>query len=199
MGDRDKWERRYLESDEPPPGGDPSAFLVRSLPLLPAPGRCLDLAGGQGRNALFLARRGWDVTLVDLAVAGVARARWAARRERVDLRVAAVDLEAEGLAVPEASVDLVLMLNYHERSLVSRAARWLRSGGALVVQGFGEPPDPARGAPGARDYFWRPNELLQLARPLRVVWYEDRIAVETENPRHPGPRRMVRMIARRTA
>jgi len=200
MREREKWQRRYLDSEEPFYGRKPSAFLARSLALLPPPGRCLDLGGGQGRNAVFLAGRGWEVTMVDVALAGVARARGWAHAEHVRLAAAVADLEEGALGIPDAAFDLVLAVNYHEHAILEGARRWLRPGGALFVEGFaqeqlgrdsGGPQDPA--------LLWRPNEMLSLAGGLRVVWYEDRLMAEDDNPRHKGEKWVVRLIARRTA
>jgi SAM-dependent methyltransferase len=200
VSDRERWERRYQDGDNRLHEPEPSAFLARSLPLLPSPGRCLDLGGGQGRNALFLAQRGWDVTMIDVALAGVARARSLARARSVPLAGAVADLETGGLSFREASLDLVLMINYHDPTTVVEAAGWLKVDGALIVQGFAhEQLGRASGGPQNPEYLWRPNQLLDLATPLRVVWYEDRLAADEENPRHPGPRWVVRLIARRTA
>jgi SAM-dependent methyltransferase len=200
MGERERWERRYQDSEEPVYGRKPSPFLVRSLPLLPSVGRCLDLGGGQGRNALFLARRGWDVILVDVAVAGVARARAGARAEMVHLSAAVADLNEGALAVPEQGFDLVLMINYHEHATVAAAGKWLRPGGALIVEGFAqEQLGRTSGGPQDPGLLWRPNEMLSLAGGLRVVWYEDRLTSDDDNPRHRGPKWVVRLIACRTA
>ena len=63
-GDRERWNARYLEEAETPP---PSPFLLALDGVLPRRGRALDVAGGSGRNALWLARRGLDVTLADVS------------------------------------------------------------------------------------------------------------------------------------
>jgi SAM-dependent methyltransferase len=200
MGEHDKWERRYGASEEPVCGHEPSPFLVRSLALLPPVGRCLDLGGGQGRNALFLARRGWDVVLLDAAVAGVARARAGARAETVPLALAVADLDEGAVAVCAQRFDLVLMINYHQHSPVAAAGTWLRPGGALVVEGFAEEQlGRTSGGPQDPALLWRPNELLSLVGSLRVVWYEDRLTSDDDNPRHRGAKWVVRLIARRTA
>ena len=200
MHEREDWERRYLESQEPVYGREPSAFLARSLPLLPPGGRCLDLGGGQGRNAVFLARQGWDVLLVDAAFAGAVRARAAARAEKVCVSALVADLSEDALAVPEASFDLVLMVNYHDRLATARAASWLRPEGALLVEGFAqEQLGRSSGGPQDPAVLWNPNELLSLVPGLRVVWYEDRLITDDDNPRHRGAKWVVRLIARRTA
>ena len=200
MREREKWDRRYQDSREGFYGRGPSPFLVRSLPLLPPPGRCLDLGGGQGRNAVFLAGQGWDVTMVDVALAGVARAHAWARAERVRLSGVVADLDEGALAISGSAFDLVLAVNYHEHAIVEAAQTWLRPGGALLVEGFArEQLGLGSGGPQDPELLWRPNELLALARGMRVVWYEDRLTDEDDNPRHRGKKWVVRLIARRTA
>ncbi|MGZ5958596.1 MAG: class I SAM-dependent methyltransferase [Myxococcaceae bacterium] len=200
MRERDKWDLRYQDSTEPFYGREPSAFLARSLPLLPPPGRCLDLGGGQGRNAVFLAGRGWEVTLVDVALAGVARARAWACATRVGLAGVVADLDEGALAIPERGFDLVLAVNYHDHAIIGAARTWLRPGGALLVEGFAqEQLGRSSGGPQNPALLWRPNELLTLAGGLRVVWYEDRLTAADDNPRHRGEKWVVRLIARRTA
>ena len=200
MDQRRHWERRYLESSEPFYGRPPSAFLERSVPLLPPAGRCLDIGGGQGRNAVFLARLGWDVVLVDVAIAGVATARLLARHDRVRLGAVVADLDESPLEVPVESVDLVLMINFHDSDLLRQSVKWLRPGGALVVEGFAQ-EQLGRGSGGPQDpaLLWGPNQLLRLVAPMRVVWYEDRLTDADDNRRHRGEKWVVRLIARRPA
>ncbi|HEX9052362.1 MAG TPA: methyltransferase domain-containing protein, partial [Anaeromyxobacter sp.] len=75
-GDRERWNARYAEEAETPA---PSPFLLSLDDVLPRRGRALDVAGGSGRNALWLARRGLDVTLADVSDVALARAARAAR------------------------------------------------------------------------------------------------------------------------
>ncbi len=200
MDEREKWESRYQAADEPFYGHRPSAFLFRSLELLPGPGYCLDIGGGEGRHALFLAGLGWEVTVADVAVSGLARARALCRDVRSRVRLLAADMTAPPLRPAPESVDLVLVVNFHDRGTVRSAAEWLRPGGVLLVEGFAL-EQSGRGSGGPRDVrrLWKSNELLSLAGGLRVVWYEDRETVEDDNPRHCGARWVVRMIARKEA
>jgi tellurite methyltransferase len=198
--ERRKWESRYLQAAEPFYGREPSPFLVRSLDLLPAAGQCIDVAGGEGRNSVFLALRGWRVTMVDVALAGVARARAAARHHGVSVAAAVADTASLPLRVSAESADLVLVVNYHDRAVIASAGAWLRPGGALLVEGFAsEQLGRSSGGPRDPDHLWKPNELLSLSKGLRVVWYEDRLVVGDDNPRHRGDKWVVRLIARKPA
>ncbi|WP_438043551.1 class I SAM-dependent methyltransferase [Sorangium sp. So ce128] len=126
--DRTRWDARYREGGGDP--GEPSAVLTALDPLLPRRGRALDLAGGAGRHALWLARRGLDVTLADISEVGLGIARTAAAREGLALRTVALDVERDPL--PAGPWDLLLIFYFLERRLAACAAE-LAPGGHLVV------------------------------------------------------------------
>jgi SAM-dependent methyltransferase len=71
--DAKAWDERYAES-ELVWSVEPNQFVAAECAGLP-PGRALDLAAGEGRNAIWLARRGWDVTAVDFSQAGLDKGR----------------------------------------------------------------------------------------------------------------------------
>ena len=70
--DRQKWDAKYAAAEEIP--REPSAVLRSLEKLLPRCGRALDVAGGAGRNAIWLAKRGLDVTIADVSPRGLALA-----------------------------------------------------------------------------------------------------------------------------
>ncbi len=150
---RERWNERYSQ-----PGllwsARPNRFLVGEVSDLP-PGRALDLACGEGQNALWLAERGWQVVGVDFSDVAIAKARERAAQEELAVEFALADL-LEYAPEPEA-FDLVLLLYFHLplhelRVVLARAAAALASGGtALVIghdrtnvdEGVGGPSDPA--------------------------------------------------------
>lgn len=127
-GDRERWNARYASEDEPPA---PSAFLVSLEALLPTRGRALDLAGGSGRNAVWLARRGLDVTLADVSDVGLERAARAAAAAGVGLTTLRVDLEAA--PPPAGPWDLVVCTYFLHRPLLAALPALLAPGGLLAV------------------------------------------------------------------
>jgi SAM-dependent methyltransferase len=116
------------------------------------PGRALDLGAGEGRHALWLAEKGWQVTAVDFSAVGIDRGR-----REAESRGLAVDWVVEdvtGWHPPEGTAyDLALVAYLHiPEDVFSRLGRWLAPGGALVVvghalrnltEGVGGPQDPA--------------------------------------------------------
>lgn len=124
--DRDRWNATWREA----PARAPSAFLVSLDAVLPRTGCALDVAGGPGHDALWLAARGLQVTLVDVSDVALSRAREAAAARGLEVATLARDLEVQGL--PVGPWDLVVCLNYLERSLFPRWPDVLAPGGVLV-------------------------------------------------------------------
>ena len=127
--ERQKWNQRYAEHGTTAP--QPSPWLLTLDSRLPREGRTLDVAGGNGRHALWLARRGLAVTLCDISTTGIALAMEAARQEGLALTPLAVDLAETGL--PAGPWDLILCFHYLERDVYRAFSAGLSPGGTLVV------------------------------------------------------------------
>jgi tellurite methyltransferase len=165
--DRQKWNQRYRE---PAGRGEPSAFLQALAPRLPSQGRALDVAGGRGREALWLARRGLDVTLVDISEVALAQAEAAAREAGVGLQTQQVDLEAG--ALPPGPFEVVLCLSFLHRPLLAAVAGRLSPGGLFV---FAQPTRSnlqRHPHPSAR-FLLEDGELPGLLQGLEAVSYTE--------------------------
>ena len=123
----DKWDRRWTGIEDLP---EPAFFVVDAGRFLPEEGSALDVAGGIGRHALWMARRGLSVTLVDKSPAAVDKAVDFAVRAGLPLDTEQRDLEAGPL--PEGPWDLVLIHHYLDRSLLESVPSVLSAGGVLV-------------------------------------------------------------------
>ena len=101
------WDSRHREAASHA-SPDPAAFLVESFPLLPhlhQRSRALDLACGSGRNAVWLAERGWPVVAVDYAPAALGRAAALAASRGIPVTVVdAARLQKAGLTPPQGGV-----------------------------------------------------------------------------------------------
>ena len=133
---REDWDRRYAEP-ELPWSASPNRFLVAEAEDIP-PGRALDLACGEGRNALWLAELGWRVTAVDFSSVAIEKARARAVREGLEEDFICADLlDYE----PESGAfELVLVLHLQlpaeeRRRVLSRAAGALAPGGTFLLVG----------------------------------------------------------------
>jgi SAM-dependent methyltransferase len=145
------WDERYADRPLVWPA-EPNRFVAEHLSDL-APGRALDLAGGEGRNAVWLAARGWDVELVDFSEIALGKARNRAEAEGVAITCTLADVTADPNLDP---ADLVL-LSYLQlereawRSASRLAAALVAPGGTLFIvahaarnlaEGTGGPSEP---------------------------------------------------------
>ncbi|HSC90944.1 MAG TPA: class I SAM-dependent methyltransferase [Gaiellaceae bacterium] len=150
--DREDWNRRY-EGSELVWTAEPNRFLVAEVEGL-TPGRALDLACGEGRNAVWLAERGWRVSGVDFSDVAVAKARALAGSRGLDVEwivADLVDFRPEPRAF-ELVVLLYLQLPSAERGpIVRRAVAAVARGGTFLLvghdrrnleDGYGGPRDP---------------------------------------------------------
>jgi SAM-dependent methyltransferase len=137
--DAEAWDERYAASDLVWSVG-PNQFVEAECADLP-PGRALDLAAGEGRNAIWLARRGWDVTAVDFSQVALDKGRTLAGVSTGSTTGGIEWVCADATAwTPEGSYDLVviayLQLPAHERrEAVRRGFAALRSGGTFLLVG----------------------------------------------------------------
>src|SRR5262245_21332034 len=123
--DREKWDRKYAATDAAP--SEPSAVLLGLERYLPARGRALDIAGGAGRNALWLAQREMDVTLADISPVGLAIARQ--RAADAGLRLATVEIDVREDQLELGAFDLVVSVCFLWRPLLAQLTHLLAPDG----------------------------------------------------------------------
>jgi SAM-dependent methyltransferase len=190
---RDDWNRKYTEKDLLW-SWNPNRFLVVEAGGL-TPGRALDLACGEGRNAIWLAERGWHVTAVDFSEVAIAKARERAARDGVEVDLVCLDLleyEPEPRAYDLVLV-LYLQLAAEERRIVlSRAADALAPGGTFLLvghdllnltEGAGGPSDP--------DVLYTPDDIVA-ALPGLAIEKAERVFRDIEDADRPAIDALVR-------
>ena len=160
--DSNQWNDRYA-TEELVWTADPNIFLAAEAGTLP-PGRAVDLACGEGRNAVWLAEQGWNATGVDFAEVGLDKGRRLAAERGVDVTWICAD--ATAWAPPDGGYDLVAVCylqlpDDQRRRALGVAGRALATGGTLLVVahdstnlagGTGGPPNP--------DVLYRPDDVL---------------------------------------
>ena len=172
------WERAY-EEERADIFGPPSAEIVRLADELPAGSRVLDIGCGDGRNARFLADRGFAVDAFDVSAAAVARLPDAVRGWVEDAAGCAFAVDHD-LVIAHGM--LHLLERDHWRAVIERMKRGTRPGGVNVVAVFTDklpPPDDL--APFMRGLF-REGELRDLYADWEIESFESYVF----NDEHPG-------------
>lgn len=167
---REMWDERHA-AREPVESPEPDGSLVELAASL-APGRALDLAAGDGRNAIWLALHGWAATGLDFSAVALDRARGVA--ERLGARVAWVNTDLLEWEPDPASAELVVVMFLHlprgeRRQVLAKAARTLVPGGRLLVVGH-DRINVGRDVPGPSDpdQLYTPDEVAEDLAGLEV-------------------------------
>jgi tellurite methyltransferase len=170
-GDRERWNGKWrerageLETEAP--------FLRKHAMHLPSRGKALDVAGGAGRNSIWLARRGLDVTLVDISDVALDKAERRAVAAGLKIKFVHHDLDTD---LPFAPLfDLVLVFHYLNRTRRDDYVSLLHDGGMLIAV---QPTTKnlERHAKPGREYLVEPGEMASWVRGLGmdvVVDFED--------------------------
>ncbi len=168
--DQIRWDRQHAEARG---AQAPSGFLQEivngenwSLPR----GKALDVACGEGRNALFLAARGFQVTAIDISPVGLEEGRRQAEQNSLSIDWQQADLESVPLG--PADYDLIVNINYLQRSLIRQIKSGVKTGGHVIFETYlidqqtiGHPKNP--------EYLLAHNELLAHFRDFRVLCYRE--------------------------
>ena len=166
----------------------PAQFLVDNTDLL-ARGRALDVAMGSGRNAIYLAKMGFEVEGIDTSREAIEEALARALQEGISIQTRVEDLQKIPY-IDEDTYDLVICFNYLQRSLIPQMKNWVKPGGMLVYETF--VVDQVRfGKPRNPDHLLMHNELLHAFKDFRVLRYREGII--------EGKKAIASIVARKAA
>jgi SAM-dependent methyltransferase len=194
------WDERF-RADEYAYGREPNDVLRAEAHRIP-PGRVLCLAEGEGRNAVFLARLGYEVTAVDFSVEGLRKAERLAREQNVEIKTVQADLETYEPEV-EAFTGIVAIFAHLPLPVRKRVHAWvpraLQPGGVFVLEAY-TPQQLAFATGGPRN-----AALLMTLEALREELAPLTIEIGREVEReiheggfHGGPSATVQLVALRS-
>jgi SAM-dependent methyltransferase len=174
-------------------GTEPIPLLRENLGLL-RPGKALVLAMGEGRNAVFLARNGFEVTGIDISEVAAEKCRKLAAAHGVEVEIVVADLR--DYEFPEAAYDLITNLYFPQPSLLPKIKKALKPGGIFVYEqwlpyqpGGPRTHEPPRGTSGADVYQYSElsrGELLSYFEDYRVMLYREAILNHAATSGQPG-------------
>ena len=174
--ERDKWNQRYLEGTHgtlPPDSLLIDAFGRYIEPIFPNAGHALDLAGGTGRHAIFLAGKGWKVRMTDIAETGIVNAQ-----KNAGSLASQIEFRVEDLTKFQGtteSYDLITVFFFLRREIFGELVKALKPGGLLLYKGYTHLQKRFGGGPSDPAFLFEENELLNSFRDLHVLHYAELI------------------------
>lgn len=177
IDEKAQWDKKYSEGSHGSLVPDPFLPSVyREFLSSRPPGSALDVAGGVGRHAIWMAEHGWSVKLLDISGVGIALARENAARgaaasaiitEQRDLNTAH-DLGQE-------LYDLVMVFFFLQRELFPALISALKPGGHLIYKTYTNEQQRFSGGPTHPMFLLQPNELLRAFSSLRILHYHETV------------------------
>ena len=167
MEDRERWNKKYLNGFAAEK--DPSE-VVKKFYHLAKVGRSLDIAAGLGRNSLFLAERNFIVDAVDISDVAIERLK------TLHPNINPINEDLKIYRPEKNKYDLIININFLERSLFPYIKEALKKDGVLIFETFLE------GSPSKNnDFLLRKNELLHSFLSLEIVYYEESEVISCKN------------------
>lgn len=173
--DKYKWNNRYRKAGDDKASINSSTLqasqvLKENSHLLPDEGIALDLACGLGANSLFLAERGLTAHAWDISDVAITALQDAARSMTLQVNTEVRDVI---LNPPLAnSFDVIVVCRFLDRRLTTSLLDALKPGGLIFYQTFTVDKMPGAG-PDNLEYLLKPNELLEMFRPLTIRVYRE--------------------------
>lgn len=181
------WDAKYRAASGPH-DDSPAGIVQELLPLLPQSCVALDVACGPGRHSVLLAAAGHSVTAVDWSGVAIERLETSCRNlgfhsRRVDSLDVGNPVRQQGILLlhanleqvhlPKGAYDLILCVNYLQRSLFPEFARALRPGGFLVIETFTRAQLEFSGGPRNPDFLLESGELRSAFPGLSLIFYRE--------------------------
>ncbi|OSI16188.1 tellurium resistance protein TehB [Neisseria dentiae] len=195
-----KWDERY-QPEEYVFGTEPNEFIARIRPYLPAQGRALDLATGEGRNGIFLAQLGLEAEGVDMSARGLEKAQKLAQQKGVRFATRLANISEMDLPIDHYAVITSVFCHFAEpeRSrTLQRMITALQSGG-LFAGVFYHPDQIGRGTGGPSDpaMLGTLEEMQQALHGLEWLVAEHSLREMNEGSRHQGVSSVIYLLGRK--
>jgi tellurite methyltransferase len=168
LKDKEKWNQKY-QAAEYASSKIPSEWLVENADLLTGKGNALDIACGDGRNAVHTASLGYEVLGIDISEAGIQKALALAREKTVSIGTQVTDLD--DFEFTPNGFDLVLCFNFLDRRLFPGICATLKPGGLVFYETFNL--DHLKHTSFKRQWVLEYNELLDQFKSFRVLRYRE--------------------------
>jgi len=164
-----QWDERYSKKTFVY-GKSPAQFLSENYQYIPYEGAVLDMGMGEGRNAVFLAQKGYKVTGVDISSVAVKKAYLLAQEFGVKIKGVVASLS--DYKIQPNSYDAIICFYFVDRNLIEKIKTWLRPGGVLIYEAYTKREWSKQKRQDSNE-FLEEQELLKLFPGMRVLKYQE--------------------------
>jgi SAM-dependent methyltransferase len=201
------WDERYSAPNYIY-GTEPNEFLLdhvttmKEEDMFPSRGTCLMLADGEGRNGVFMAQQGLQVTSVDISAVGLEKTQKLAKERQVSITTVQADLGDFDFGVGQW--DMIVGISCHfpppvREKVLAAIPKALRSGGTVVFECYTPKQlEYKTGGPSDPDWLYTP-EIFKMAfgESLEIEWNEELVRHVVEGTYHSGEASVVQLVARK--
>ncbi len=193
------WNERY-QADEYQYGIDPNDFMKEQITPLPA-GRILFPGAGEGRDAVFAAKKGWEVHAFDLSEQGEAKANRLASAEKVRIHYKVAD--AINVKFPLESFDVIALTFFHlpldiRLPFYKQCISWLKPGGKIIMEGFNKRQlGLSSGGPKNIDWLFYSANIATEFPGLKIIINEEKQRTLNEGSLHQGLAEVVQLVGQK--
>ena len=196
------WHERF-HSKEYVYGTDPNEFIETMQNQLKLSGQALAIAEGEGRNAVYLAEQGMEVTAWDLARSGLDKTERLAEERRVSVLTEQVDLAQADW--PQDAWDLIICVFGHfpkdvQRKTFDCIRQALKPGGHFLMEVYSiDQPAYGTGGPTQESFLYRPEEVLEAFREFKILHFFTGEVERHEGQLHNGLSHVIQMACQKPA
>ncbi len=170
VSEKERWNSKFSKEDYIY-GKKPAAFLEANMDRL-VKGKALDIAAGEGRNAVYLAEQGCQVDAIDISDIGLAKATQLAHERGVTINTIVADLTR--YVFPTEEYDLVANFYYLQRDLIPQIKKTLKPGGIVIFETYTvDYLTLPQGKKFKREYCLEKNELKEFFQDFEIIHYEE--------------------------
>ena len=195
------WDKRF-ERDEYIFGKKPANALVKLEHHLVPKGRTLVVADGEGRNSVYLASRGFDVTATDYSTVGLAKAKALAEEHNVSVNYLFEDIFDRDWSSRQYDNVVAIFIQFvppsHMRSVLQELSTATKPGGTLLLHGYTpQQVTFGTGGPTNTEHMYTQAMLREIYQDLNIIVCEEYIADLDEGLGHSGRSALIDFIGKR--
>ncbi|EJV85504.1 class I SAM-dependent methyltransferase [Bacillus cereus] len=195
------WDDRF-KSDEYYYGEEPNTFIQEQAFRLANYNKVIAFAEGEGRNAVFLARKGHEVTAIDYSESGLEKTKKLAEKYDVNVHTKKVDLLTDGLPGNEFDAAIMVFGHFHtdnQKMVLNKMIYMIRPGGLIMFEVYSKKQlNYGTGGPKDIDMLYEPIDILTWCEGHEVIHFFNGEQERVEGKGHTGLAHVIQVVIRKS-